>query len=114
MKNNEVIEKMAQNISYHCPDLAESGCRETNCAVCIAEKLINEGYTKNKIPEGAVVLSREEYKNDFCSQFDKGYKIARKETAKEILSLAIIHDNGYETDMTRFISDLKKQYGVEE
>ena len=39
---------------------------------------------------------------------------ARKETAKEILSLAIKHDNGYESDMTRFIGDLKKQYGVEE
>lgn len=41
---------------------------------------------------------------------------ARKETAKEILSLAIKHDNGYETDMTRFIGDLKKQFrlGVEE
>lgn len=41
-------------------------------------------------------------------------KQARKRTAKEILSLAIKHDNGYETDMTRFISDLKKQFGVEE
>ena len=42
MKNNEVIEKMTQDISLHCPDLAESGCRETNCAVCVAEKLAND------------------------------------------------------------------------
>lgn len=38
---------------------------------------------------------------------------ARKETAKEILSLAIKHYNGYITDMTRFIGDLITQYGVE-
>ena len=42
MKNNEVIEKMAQDISSHCSDLAESGCGETNCAVCVAEKLAND------------------------------------------------------------------------
>ena len=101
----------------------------------LAEYLYAQSY--RKIPEGSVVLSSEEYSNYLILQTNhewirekakelqadnerlyknlkKFKESVRKETAKEILSLAIKHDNGYETDMTRFISDLKKQYGVEE
>ena len=93
--------------------MAENWFTET--IISTAERLINAGY--RKIPEGSVVLSKEEYEK-LCHLAYFGYEDVkeqgRKETAKEILSLAIKHDNGYETDMTRFISDLEKQYGVEE
>lgn len=56
---------------------------------------------------GKELLQRVYFNSDFIDG-----KV-RKETAKEILSLAIKHNDGYETDMARFIDDLKKQYGVE-
>ena len=52
-------------------------------AVWLAEHLSVNNI--GKIPEGSVVLSKEEYRNEFKSRFNKGYKQARKETAREIL-----------------------------
>ena len=81
----------------------------------IAEHLIGQGY--RKIPEGAVVLTREEYQKDFSSQFNKGYKHGSKETAKEILQDLYIEatSNISETvELTTFqIEQLAKQYGVD-
>lgn len=68
---------------------------------------------RNGVPEGSVVLSKEEYKNDFCSQFDKGYKTARKETAKEIIeeikSLLFPEEGG----LLALLVAIADKYGVE-
>ena len=83
------------------------------------EKLASEGY--RKIPEGSVVLSKEEFDEDYVTKQDRDYwknkteilgnklKQVRKETAKEILQI-IKEEYDYIGDLERIIA---KQYGVE-
>lgn len=126
MTEKEMIEEMAKDtggcdVSYRecskCWRLEERKCS----AYVYAKKLIEQGYRKIKdndlyIPEEYI----EEFGNFIATspqtkQTMEGLiKAWQKETATEILSLAIKHNDGYETDMAEFISDLKKQYGVEE
>jgi hypothetical protein len=46
---------------------------------------------ENIISKDLVVLSKEEYAKDFCSQFNKGYERGSKETAREILAWLKAH-----------------------
>jgi hypothetical protein len=58
----------------------------------VAEALIKLGYTKNKIPEGSVVLTREEHMQMLkdCIESNKVVEErTRKETAKEIINMLI-------------------------
>ena len=76
------------------------------------------------IPEGSVVLSKEEYLNDFNNQFNKGCKHGSKETAREILKeiLFVKGIKGWQKNkqLVAFgnrivdkIDELAKQFGVE-
>lgn len=74
-----------------------------------------------------VVLSKEEYKKDFCSQFNKGYEQARKETAREFVVNfendidkldTIIYEETLENYVSvnavlKFVDELAKQFDVE-
>lgn len=121
MNKQEQIEEMAKLINskkiYPCED--DVHCENCFCAdKDTAEKLYNAGY--RKIPENAVVLTKEEYidlsRNYVTEQIEK----ARKKTAKEILLLL---GKGYdETEKTEFNNlqwykefcrELKHRYGVE-
>ena len=55
------IGEMAQDIASNCPDLVENCCGSKACYVCIAEGLAKDNY--RKLPENAVVLTREEWEN---------------------------------------------------
>ena len=76
-----------------------------------AEALYNAGY--RKIPENAVVLTKEEYidlsRNYVTEQIEK----ARKETAKEILSRIKLYATGSKTDLIVLIDEIAKANGVE-
>ncbi len=122
MTEKEMIEEMAKDV---CKNINTKMCADGTCSKTwecpysntMAKILIKKGY--RKIPEGSVIYTKEDQEDMKISIRHEIYcecNKARKETAKEILSLAIKHDNGYETDMTRFIGDLKKQFrlGVEE
>lgn len=84
----------------------------------IADGLYNAGY--RKIPENAVVLTKEEYIDLSRNYVREQIEQARKETAKEILLLL---GKGYdETEKTEFNNlqwykefcrELKHRYGVE-
>ena len=110
----EQIEEMAKEIHFNYWGL----CAKYNCVNCphnvlniCKDKIIAEKLYNKLFPEGSVVLSKEEYKNDFCSQFNKGYEIARKETAREILLWLKAHCDyiGFVVVETYF----KEQFGVE-
>ena len=58
-KKKQEIEELGQDIYDNCPDLCENGCGGKPCYKCIAEALHRDNY--RKIPENAVVLTREEY-----------------------------------------------------
>ena len=86
--SQEQIEEMAKVIHFNYWGI----CAKDSCADCphnvlniCKDKIIAEKLYNKLFPEGSVVLSKEEYQNDFNSQFNKGYEIARKETAREIL-----------------------------
>ena len=84
----------------------------------IAEELYNAGY--RKIPENAVVLTKEEYIDLSRNYVTEQIEQVRKKTAKEIL---ILLGKGYdETEKTEFNNlqwykefcrELKHRYGVE-
>lgn len=114
---DKMIEEMAKV-------MAENWFNET--IISTAERLINAGY--RKIPEGSVVLSKEEYEGlQMAKDFNYGYhegeknmtlyyeniKLpeARKETAKEILK-DVLEGIGefYAGDI---VEELAKKYGVE-
>ena len=76
--------------------------------VATCKKMHEQGY--RKIDEDKVVLTREEYHNDFSSQFNKGYKHGSKETAREIIEFA---ERFFTWDEEGFVRELKSQYGVE-
>lgn len=122
---DEMIEEMARKI---CPNSKEWTCKacnwgsKPNCdAYKNAEKLINEGY--RKIPEGSVVLSKEEYEGlQMAKDFNYGYhegeknmtsyyeniKLpeARKETAEKIWKFVAV--NGF-NEIEKY---LKEEFGI--
>jgi hypothetical protein len=76
------------------------------------------------ISKDLVVLSKEEYTKDFCSQFNKGYERGSKETAryilKEILFVKGIEGWQENKQLVEFgnrvvdkIEELAEHYGVE-
>lgn len=107
MTNREMIEQMMEDINSMSERNAHYYEKENDKLVqreafadckAIAEELVREGWVK--IPEDAVVLTKEEY-NDYINLkelLDKGYFTsenrvaihkARKETAREILKWLI-------------------------
>lgn len=85
-----------------------------------AEALYNAGY--RKIPEGSVVLTREEYEQDLMDLYDAGYEFGQNETAKEIfykLKETLIINNEENTEFFDYdytletIDKLATRYGVE-
>ena len=99
------IEEMAKVIEEAMAKARRTLGGHNNIAMFYATMLSNAGYCK--IPEGAVVLTREEYENlqalkgDYVKGYeagvDEGWDNARKETAEkfaEMVSQAIV-DNTY-------------------
>lgn len=78
----------------------------------IAEEIYNAGY--RKIPDGSVVLTKEKYmeltlaKQSIFKMLDEIDTKARKETAREILSLLYTA-----IPKTQIVVEIKKRYGVE-
>ena len=109
-KKKQEIEELGQDIYDNCPDLCENGCGGKPCYKCIAEALHRDNY--RKIPENAVVLTREEYQmlNYFNHRGEELLKQERKETAEKLLNKVDYESNG----QTKAITDLlRKEYGVE-
>ena len=135
------VSEMAKEISKSnilCKNCGDYG--DTYCTEAIANTLYKAGY--RKLPEGSVVLTKEEYDEDYVTKQDRDYwknkteilgnklKQTRKETAKEILSdaekelhkVAMEYANaGHKTYFAvceniyhKVIRPLAKQYGVEE
>ena len=147
---DEMIEEMAKDIEHCCNRYDEEGrfvgnkCRgceywcDTNNLCCSfgnkeAIYLYNLGY--RKIPEGSVVLSKEEYEGkEIAVEMSGGHKLrltvgkfgemsrvleesTRKETAIEILSMIdkIPTNEVNELNHLRLLKiNIAKQYGVEE
>ena len=42
----KLINELANDIAFHCPDMVENGCGVYNCASCLAERLADDGYHK--------------------------------------------------------------------
>ena len=90
MTDKEMIEEMYNlflNYKYGKVDWKKFDCITKD----FFEFLYNAGY--RKIPEGSVVLSKEEYAKDFCSQFNKGYERGSKETARAFWYMAVTQIN---------------------
>lgn len=91
--------------------------RADHCkAILHAQRLYKAGYRKPL--ENAVVLTKEEYQNDYSSQFNKGYSHGRKETAREIRNKFRELLSQYCEKMTRgfafkILDETIKQCGVE-
>ena len=123
MNKQKKIEEMAKLVQQDmCGDIP---CEECNyhgkmkilprycVAYLIVEKLYNAGY--RKIPENAVVLTREEWQKMKNSLYyskealEKKLQKARKETAEKLLDEIDYESNG----QTKSITDLlRKKYGV--
>lgn len=124
MDREKEIEEM-RKIANDCDDHCGSPCTEY-CIECIIKKFYDNGY--RKIPDGAVVLTKEEYdeiKN--ALEVSKAYMVkeayrteqTRKETAREILKKAneIAYPEAYDRvqviDLQFFKNWLKENFGVE-
>lgn len=122
MNDKEIIEEMArdirvaleigtyENLPIYIKDRLLTGVRFNETAKILANKY------QPKIPEGSVVLTNEEYNEmveDF-KQMEKDLKDIRDKTIKEVLDLADAHNNGFESDMERFINHLKEIYNIKE
>lgn len=131
------VNLLANDINQHCPDLAENYCGGTNCLICLTHALYNAGY--RKIPENAVVLTKEEHsdylvlKNDYEHASEKLKELqgdnerlyrtlgkfkdsVRKETAKEIFTKLIEVANNQHDKGKLSVGLLKAwaiEYGVE-
>lgn len=80
----------------------------------IAEGLYNAGY--RKIPENAVVLTKEEYIDLSRNYVTEQIEQARKETAREILSKlnALMEQYHYKSTAWRNCANfIKERYGLE-
>lgn len=90
MTDKEMIEEMARVIFERGVALDGTdfvfGLNGSDHFERIATAIYNAGY--RKIPEGSVVLSNHKYKQDFCSQFNKGYERGSKETTKKFVNLS--------------------------
>ena len=87
----DMIEEMAEILGYSCGSKSMDDCNEfDDCDECRATDFYNAGY--RKIPEGAVVLTRDEWEKYQITQRDwnaiyyDGIDKARKETAREFAS----------------------------
>ena len=81
MDKQKQIEELKETLRRRCAEGEVAFCIDADCYLCEAKFLINAGY--RKIPEGAVVLTREEYKR--YERIEKIIKLAKMEKA-----------NGYE------------------
>jgi hypothetical protein len=81
------IEEIGQDIADICSDMALNCCGSTPCYACIAKRLERKGY--RKIPENAVVLTREE-----------------KEEYESLIKL-LIYDKPIKSRIYEFIKDIK-------
>ena len=80
----KIIEEMAKTLEFCCNDKNIENCNsDMSCDYCRAKHLYNAGY--RKIPEGAVVITREEYEK-LCdlAYFGNGEETIRKETAEKV------------------------------
>ena len=110
MDKQKQIEDMAHNLclkEWDCEDCERNG-------VCLlystATIIYNAGY--RKIPEGAVVLTQEQVAEIVSNHNQinrEKVEQARKETAREILSLLYTA-----IPKTQIVVEIKKRYGVEE
>jgi hypothetical protein len=83
-KKKQEVEEIGQDIADICSDMALNCCGSTPCYACIAKRLERKGY--RKIPENAVVLTREEFEFmcvDTKAVREEEVKQARKETAEK-------------------------------
>jgi hypothetical protein len=94
MEKDKMIEEMAKDIFeyvdtkklvdvYILHSGISEGVKPLTHNYGLAEFLCNKNY--RKIPEGSVVLRKEEYVENLYRQFKDGYKQARKATSEEIL-----------------------------
>lgn len=81
MNDKQQIEEIAQDIASNCPDMVDNACGGKPCYVCLAERLVKDNY--RKLPENAVVLTREEYEK--LKDLDESYNHLEK-TKDELLS----------------------------
>jgi hypothetical protein len=84
-----MIEEMAKVLEFCCTDKNIENCNsDMSCDYCRAKELYNAGY--RKIPENAVVLTREEWdkyqttNRDWNAIYFEGIEKARKETAEKL------------------------------
>lgn len=118
MNKQEQIEEMAQFICGRSTDdiciIDRTSC-DCNCAWArTAEAIYNAGY--RKIPENAVVLTKEEYIDLSRNYVTEQIEQVRKKTAKEILSKlnALMEQYHYKSTAWRNCANfIKETYGVE-
>lgn len=108
MTKQEQIEEMTKDLENTILGLGIHLCRKS------AEKLYDLGY--RKIPENAVVLTKEEYIDLSRNYVKEQIEQARKETAKEILDKlsALMEQYHYKSTAWRNCANfIKETYGVE-
>lgn len=130
MNKQEQIEEMAvigcvRNPQAHtAEECSKCGFKQGCCnAYRHAEALYNAGY--RKIPEGALVMTKEELLKTMESRYvydttrgnkvniiEMAREIERKETAKEILQEWADDNSSMGLDNT-FVKNIAKKYGVE-
>ena len=121
MNKQEQIEEMAvigcvRNPQAHtAEECSKCDFKQGMCnAYRHAEALYNAGY--RKIPENAVVLTKEEYIDLSRNYVREQIEQARKETAKEILSKlnALMEQYHYKSTAWRNCANfIKERYGLE-
>ena len=122
MNDKQQIEEIFKIVSINCGECYTCKFNDMrrfgNCTdYLITNELYKQGY--RKIPENAVVLTREEWEKDFSSQFNKGYEKGSKETAREIIHymrteiVNYLSDSELDEFNTLDVQYLAKKYGVE-
>ena len=122
MDKQKQIEEMIDIQRKNCLGKGVGDCVDADCNACSALAFYNAGY--RKIPEGAVVLTREEYeklqalKEDYVKGYeagvDEGWENARKETAEKFAEKARVKaikarvniDNNPRNESFIFLSDI--------
>lgn len=115
MTEKEMIGKLLDNLQKEmfctkgCFGCCGDGKIDITCDTVISN-FKNEllKHFQPKIPEGAVVLPREEY-NAWVNYYNDVGQQIRKETAREILGKVDRESNGQTTQITNL---LRKQYGL--
>ena len=121
MTEQEQIEKIAKYVCNACEYGIYGACskRQTDVKRCslalkTAKHIYNAGY--RKIPENAVVLTKEEYIDLSRNYVREQIEQARKETAKEILDKlnALMEQYHYKSTAWRNCANfIKETYGAE-